>query len=63
MPSAYFELKRSIQKIIENNKLRSKPDAPFDPKTLEPVIEGGSKLRTYLSWDVGTRRESMLSES
>lgn len=57
----YFNLKESLQKITDN--MECEPDKQLDPKILEPVIKGGSELRGMLSWDVGTRREPLLSEN
>jgi hypothetical protein len=59
----YFGLKGSLKKIIDNEELRSKPNDPLDTKIIEPILEEGSKLRAGLSWDIGTRREPLLSEN
>jgi len=55
----YFKLKKSMQKIIDDENLQSEKDEPLqiNPKN---ILEQGSVLRESLSDDIGTRREPFI---
>ena len=55
----YFELKRLMQNIIDNEKFQKDPKTPFGEDMndlLEPLLEQGKLLRESLTNDIGTRR-------
>ena len=55
----YFDLKASLQGIIDNKDLQKDKDARLTVE-LNHVLEQGRKLRNSLSDDIGTRREPFV---
>lgn len=57
----YFTLKRSLQRIIDNEALE-KDNAELDEKSeeLKQIFEQGTELRASLSDDIGTRNRSFF---
>lgn len=54
----YFDLKKSMQRIIDNENLKNQNELPEDD--LDKILKRGSILRESLSDDIGTRRESFI---
>lgn len=55
----YFDLKKLMQEIIDNENLQETPKAALPKelaKDLEALLEKGKLLREYLTNDIGTRR-------
>jgi hypothetical protein len=49
-----------MQDALDNKVLADHPDSVIEEKLLEPIIQAGSRLRTILSDDIGTKRASWL---
>src|SRR5262249_4553777 len=64
----YFKLKAAMQVIIDNKKLESRPDEPLEVDELKDELKDvlkdvhgwGSKLRSALSNDIGSRSAPFL---
>jgi len=57
----YFDLKRAIQKLLEDNRYR--PDQTLEGPDSTPLLDTASLLRARLTQDVGTRRTSPIADS
>ena len=56
----YFNWKKQMQLLLDNEEFKNQPDMPIPDKTLEAVISAASTLRTSLSDDIGTKQLSRL---
>jgi hypothetical protein len=59
----YFAVKKALQQIIDDRDLAQRPDDGVDPQVAKRVYRKGTALREELSNDIGTRRQSFLSDS
>jgi len=57
----YFELKKQLQNVLDDEELERQPDANIDDiKRVTSIVDAASRLRASLADDVGTRRERWL---
>jgi len=56
----YFEMKKRMQRLLEDKTLKGDPSAVIKDEMLSPMLDAGSSLRTSLSDDIGTKRASWL---
>ena len=56
----YFEMKKRMQRLLEDRTLKGDPSAVIKDEMLSPMLDAGSSLRTSLSDDIGTKRASWL---
>jgi len=56
----YFNWKKALQKLLDDENLSAQPEKAIEESRLENVISAGSRLRTSLSDDIGTKRLSRL---
>lgn len=57
----YFDLKHTIQEIVENNTY--KPEETFNQQDSTNILTKGSLLRARLKTDVGTGKSSPVADS
>jgi hypothetical protein len=56
----YFAWKEAMQPLLDDANVARSPEAPISDPRLEQIIGTGSKLRTSLSDDIGTKRLSRI---
>jgi hypothetical protein len=56
----YFKWKAFMQPVLDNRELANKPKTEIPPEQLENILKSGSRLRTALSDDIGTKRLSRV---
>jgi hypothetical protein len=56
----YFSWKAAMQPILDNPEYLAKPDQELPAEVIAPVVDAGSRLRTSLSDDVGTKERSLV---
>jgi len=56
----YFHRKELLQLLLDDENLASRPMDAIERERLKPVVGAGSTLRTTLSDDIGTKRQSWL---
>ena len=59
----YFDLKKAMQKIIDDDDLQKVPDERLSKERLKPLSDFGTALREALSNDVGTREERFITRN
>ena len=56
----YFDWKKAMQPALDAFDRAAQPEEEIGPKRLQAILETGSKLRTSLSDDIGTKRMSRI---
>jgi hypothetical protein len=56
----YFKWKAAMQPVLDAGDVGGQPDAEINSNQLELILETGSRLRTSLSDDIGTKRLSRI---
>ncbi|HUI41393.1 MAG TPA: hypothetical protein VL523_05440 [Terriglobia bacterium] len=56
----YFKWKGLLQPLLDDSNLAGKPDDPIPQPRLDSIVAAGSRLRTSLSDDIGTKRLTRL---
>lgn len=58
---AYFRLQRALRTLLNSSRWKEKNLTELDPESFEHLREIGSRLRSQLTYDVGTRQPFSLS--
>jgi hypothetical protein len=56
----YFDLKKVMQKIIDNKDLQNTPNERLGKALIQPILDYSRDLRGALSDDIGTRQRRFL---
>jgi hypothetical protein len=58
---AYFRLQRALRTLINSDRWKDERLTELDPQSFEHLREIGSRLRSQMTYDVGTRQPFSLS--
>jgi hypothetical protein len=56
----YFELKKRMQRVIDDELLEARPDDPINEEVRMAILTAATRLRTSLADDIGMRRGPWL---